>query len=45
MDDNFRSNQPYVLEDVDKTIVFICNGEIYNYKNLIQKYELDITSN
>ena len=45
MDDNFRSNQPYVLEEVDKTVVFICNGEIYNYKNLIQKYELDITSN
>ena len=45
MDDNFRSNQPYVLEEVDKTIVFICNGEIYNYKNLIQKYDLDISSN
>ncbi len=45
MDDNFRSNQPYFLEEKDKTIVFICNGEVYNYKNLIQKYNLDITSN
>lgn len=45
MDDNFRSNQPYLLEEIDKTIVFICNGEIYNYKNLIQKYDLPITSN
>ena len=45
MDNNFRSNQPYLLEEKDKTIVFICNGEVYNYKNLIQKYDLDISSN
>lgn len=47
MDPTFHANQPYILEDVKsgKTIVFICNGEIYNYKELIKNYDLDITTN
>ena len=44
MDLNYHSNQPYVLEFEDKTILFICNGEIYNYKDLIIKHGLDIST-
>jgi len=47
MDLSFISNQPYILNNElpgkdNKTIVFICNGEIYNYKELIKNYELNI---
>ncbi len=45
MDTSFKSNQPYVLQEKDKTIVFACNGEIYNFKYLISKYKLDIDGN
>ncbi len=34
---NDISNQPFCLNGV----YLICNGEIYNFKNLIQKYELE----
>jgi asparagine synthase (glutamine-hydrolysing) len=40
MDDTFTANQPFILEDKYRTIIFICNGEIYNYKELIEKYNL-----
>ena len=45
MDISFNSNQPFVFQEKDKTIVFICNGEIYNFKQLITKYDLDINNN
>ena len=45
MDLKFHSNQPYILEFDNKTIIFICNGEIYNYEKLIKKYKLDIFNN
>lgn len=44
MDLSFKSNQPYVLKENNKTIVFICNGEIYNYKELISSYSLSINT-
>ena len=44
MDTTISSNQPYVLTDKNRTIVFICNGEIYNYTELDQKYNLNIGS-
>lgn len=44
MDLSFVSNQPYTLCRDGRTIVFVCNGEIYNYKDLINKYNLNITS-
>jgi asparagine synthase (glutamine-hydrolysing) len=40
MDDTFTSNQPFIYEDDQRTVVFICNGEIYNYRELIEKYQL-----
>jgi asparagine synthase (glutamine-hydrolysing) len=40
IDDTFQSNQPFILEDGERTIIFICNGEIYNFKELIHTYDL-----
>jgi asparagine synthase (glutamine-hydrolysing) len=45
MDPTFHANQPYILEDGDRTVVFICNGEIYNFKELIEKHSLPISTN
>ena len=41
---SFKSNQPYVINTKTRTIVFVCNGEIYNYRELDNKYNLDIGS-
>ena len=40
MDDTFHSNQPFILEDEQRTVIFICNGEIYNFKELIEHHSL-----
>ena len=42
MDTSFNSNQPYVIHDKNRTIVFTCNGEIYNYKELDKEYDLNV---
>ena len=43
MDDTFSSNQPFIFEDANRTVIFICNGEIYNFKELIERYALPDT--
>lgn len=40
MDDTFSANQPFILEDNHRTVIFICNGEIYNFKELIEQYRM-----
>ena len=40
MDDTFSANQPFILEDEYRTVIFICNGEIYNFKEIIERYRL-----
>lgn len=47
MEPSFLSNQPYILKNNanNNCIIFICNGEIYNYTELIKKYDLPINSN
>ena len=35
VDPTMRSNQPFIYEDNDRTVIFLCNGEIYNYKEII----------
>jgi asparagine synthase (glutamine-hydrolysing) len=40
IDTSFVSNQPFILNKGEDTIVFVCNGEIYNYKELIEQYDL-----
>jgi asparagine synthase (glutamine-hydrolysing) len=47
MDPAFHANQPYILEDdlKSRTIIFVCNGEIYNFKELISEHKLPIYNN
>jgi len=45
IDLNFHANQPFIIEYNQKTIVFICNGEIYNFKELIFDHNLPILNN
>jgi asparagine synthase (glutamine-hydrolysing) len=45
MNPTFNGNQPYFVEDGERTIVFICNGEIYDFKNLIKEHDLPIYNN
>ena len=40
VDDRITANQPFVREDSQRTVVFICNGEIYNYKDLASQYNV-----
>lgn len=40
VNDSFSGNQPFVIQNEKYTSIFICNGEIYNYKELIGKYNL-----
>jgi asparagine synthase (glutamine-hydrolysing) len=40
MDDTFSANQPFILEDENRTVIFICNGEIYNFKEIIEGFKL-----
>lgn len=44
MDNSYNSNQPYIFQHNNKMIVFICNGEIYNFRELDTKYNLNIGS-
>ena len=43
VDPSVTSDQPFVIKKEDKTIVFICNGEIYDFKDLIKDFNLTIT--
>lgn len=46
MDSSAKGDQPFVIETVDgRTIYAICNGEIYNYEYLRNKYSIDVVSN
>ena len=42
VNDSFSGNQPFILNDKNRTVIFIANGEIYNYRELIDKYGLDM---
>lgn len=42
MDTSFKSNQPFIFNDINRTIVFICNGEIYNFQELDKEYNLNV---
>ena len=45
VDKSRLGNQPFILNDNGNKIYLICNGEIYNYKELKMKYNLDTISN
>jgi len=36
VDPTMRSNQPFIYETDEKTVIFLCNGEIYNYKEIVK---------
>jgi asparagine synthase (glutamine-hydrolysing) len=38
------ANQPFVFHDGYYTVYLMCNGEIYNYKRLIDKYNFEAVS-
>ena len=40
INNSFSGNQPFIIQDENRTVIFIANGEIYNYKELIEKYNL-----
>jgi asparagine synthase (glutamine-hydrolysing) len=40
MDLSTDGDQPFVLQENSRTIYLLCNGEIYNYKYLVDKYNL-----
>jgi asparagine synthase (glutamine-hydrolysing) len=41
VNDTFSSNQPFIIEEENRTIVAIVNGEIYNYKKIYEDYKHD----
>jgi asparagine synthase (glutamine-hydrolysing) len=45
MDNSFKSNQPFFFQERTRSVIFICNGEIYNFKYLSDKYDLGISNN
>jgi asparagine synthase (glutamine-hydrolysing) len=40
MDLSEAGMQPFCIEEQDRTIYLMCNGEIYNYEYLVTKYDL-----
>lgn len=44
MDTSSMGDQPFVYTNGDNTVYVICNGEIYNYKELIENHKLDSKS-
>jgi len=41
IDNDLKSNQPFIVNNENgETIIFMCNGEIYNYAYLQTKYKL-----
>lgn len=44
MDNSALGDQPFILSNKNRTIYMMCNGEIYNYKELKIKYNIDCKS-
>lgn len=40
VDTSFKGNQPFIKEDELRTVILLCNGEIYNYKELAEEFLL-----
>lgn len=41
MDPRAVGDQPFIQETEDKLYYLVCNGEIYNYRELCEKYEIE----
>lgn len=44
MDTSLRGDQPFTFEDEEKQLYVLCNGEIYNFEKLCQKYGIELKS-
>lgn len=44
MDRSVRGDQPFSCENESKLVYVLCNGEIYNFKDLCLKYNLTLNS-
>lgn len=44
MDTSNRGDQPFTYEDEKRQIYLLCNGEIYNFKELSKKYQIELKS-
>lgn len=44
MDPSTKGDQPFIFEDDKKIVYTVCNGEIYNFKNLCAKYNFTLKS-
>ncbi len=44
MDPSHKGDQPFVITHESRTITSFCNGEIYNYHQLAEKYEIKLKS-
>jgi asparagine synthase (glutamine-hydrolysing) len=45
MDTTFNGDQPFFLELNKRKLVLLCNGEIYNFKKIKEKYNFNFKSN
>ena len=45
MDTSTNGDQPFIVETNDRVIYTLCNGEIYNFKELLMKYNFSPNSN
>jgi asparagine synthase (glutamine-hydrolysing) len=36
------ANQPFMYDTCEKVVYVMCNGEIYNYKELAEKYQIEL---
>ena len=45
MDTSTNGDQPFIIETNDRVIYTLCNGEIYNFKELLMKYNFSPNSN
>lgn len=44
IDNNHLNNQPFIFQEKNRTVYLICNGEIYNYKELSKEFKLKTKS-
>lgn len=44
MDPSVRGDQPFAMREGDRTVYALCNGEIYNHRDLIVGHDLPVAS-
>ena len=44
MDQTVNGDQPFVYENDESKVIMTCNGEIYNFTELIEEHQLETTT-